>query len=56
MQSKTKIHDIDSILDENIFGNSNIIFSHTPLWFESFSKSGFKKIKDIWDSAHKVKR
>ena len=31
MQSKTKIHDIDSILDENIFGNSNIIFSHAPL-------------------------
>ena len=54
MQSKTKIHDIDSILDENIFGNSNIIFSHAPLWFESFSKSGFKKIKDIWDSAHKT--
>ena len=48
-----KIHDIESILDENIFGNSNIIFSHAPLWFESFSKSGFKKIKDIWDSAHK---
>ena len=54
MQSKAKIHDIDSILDENIFGNSNIIFSHAPLWFESFSKSGFKKIKDIWDSAHKT--
>ena len=54
MQSKTKIHDIEPILEENIFGNSNIIFSHAPLWFESFSKSGFKKIKDIWDSAHKT--
>ena len=54
MQSKTKIHDIKSILDENIFGNSNIIFSHAPLRFESFSKSGFKNIKDIWDSAHKT--
>ena len=40
---------IDTILDENICGNINIRYRHTPLWFESFSKSDLKKVKDLWD-------
>ena len=53
MQSKTKLNSMDAILNESIFGN-NIRFRYAPLWFESFSKCGFRKVKDIWNTTHKT--
>lgn len=40
----------EDILDLKLFGNANIIFDRKPLFFPSFSKSGIKTIRDIWDN------
>ena len=35
------------IIEQNLFGNHNIVFKQKPLFFTSFAQSGIKKIKDI---------
>ena len=35
-------------------GNPRILFNKTPLFFNSFSKSGLKRISDIWDYQNKT--
>lgn len=54
LQSKKLIVDRESILSEYICGNAHILFKHRPLWFNSYSKSGIRTIKDIWDIENKT--
>ena len=48
-QSKIKVNDKTSIMDSNLFGNSNISIRNTPLFYQNFSKSNIRTIRDIWN-------
>ncbi|WAR24786.1 hypothetical protein MAR_038455 [Mya arenaria] len=39
----------DEVLNTPLFGNHIIIFKSKPLFIANFSKSGIKRIKDVWD-------
>ena len=39
----------EDLLNENIFGNRKLKFNGHALFLANFSKSGIKKVKDIWD-------
>ena len=38
------------ILDNHLYGNSNIVFNGKPIFFPKFAQSGIHKVRDIWDS------
>jgi hypothetical protein len=42
------------VLHQTIFGNARLLFNRKPLFFKSFSKSGLKRISDIWDYQNKT--
>jgi hypothetical protein len=41
------------VLRQTIFGNARLLFNKKPLFFKTFSKSGLKRISDIWDYQNK---
>ena len=44
----------NDILDQNIFGNSEIKFNRNPLFFNLFFRNKIFKINDIWDKNNKT--
>ena len=42
------------VLRQTIFGNARLFFNKKPLFFKSFSKSGLKRISDIWANQNKT--
>ena len=42
------------IFRQTIFGNAHILFNKKLLFFNSFSKSGLKRISDIWGYQNKT--
>jgi hypothetical protein len=44
-KSMTKLE----VLDQPLYGNSNIVFNGKPIFFQNFAKSGIQKVRDIWD-------
>ena len=49
MKSKIAPEGISQISSQPLFGNKNIQLNRKPLFLPSFSKSGIKKISDLWD-------
>ena len=37
------------VLDQPLYGNSNIVFNGKPIFSQNFAKSGIHKVRDIWD-------
>jgi hypothetical protein len=37
------------VLDQPLYGNSNIVFNGKPIFFPHFAESGIHKVRDIWD-------
>jgi hypothetical protein len=47
--SKSQIINPETILQQNIFGNINILHQGRPIFFKHWAKSNFSTIKDIWN-------
>ena len=49
LQSKMKINEKNSIMNSNLFGNTNICIRNTPLIYQNFCDSNIKTVRDIWN-------
>jgi hypothetical protein len=47
--SKNEITNRETILQQNIFGNCNLLHQGKPLFFKKWAKSNFVTIRDIWN-------
>lgn len=54
VKKKQNVKCIDDVLNQNIFGNSNVAKNQQSIFFSNWSKSNISKIKDVWNCETKT--